>query len=107
MTMSGMLTQDQSETKYYLGLGRCLQARGRAAGRAQLLRQWAPRMAQAGAGGATAWRRGLRPLRLAGILGSRCLHALHLSMEARQVLITEMNPSAEEAMSEHIGRKNG
>ena len=76
---------DQSQTECYLALGRVPQARGRAAGKDQLLRRGTPQMALAEVGGATVWRTGLRLLRLADILGSQCLYASHYSMEPRQV----------------------
>ena len=91
MTSGGFTSQQRQAS--YLALGRAPQARGRAAMRAQLLRRVVPGMPQAEAGGATVWRMGSRLLRLAGILGSQCLHALHLSMKARQVaIIRERTP---------------
>ena len=83
--MSSRITVVQSQAECYLALERGPQARGRAAGKGQLLRRGGPRMALAEAGAATVWRRGLRPSRLAGILGSQCLHVVQNVMEARQV----------------------
>ena len=94
--LSGIFTLDQSQAEHHLALERGLQARGRAAGKGQLLRRGGPQMALAVAGGATVWQTGLRLSRLAGILGSQCLHASHYSMEARPVADVGMILSMQE-----------